>query len=543
MGIECDAPPNPPPNVNLVLNPDFSAGETVWRFPGDLNHSVVGEVMQMYRDVDSPSGILAQVLGDPVESGQPLQAVIEIGNSSGVDKQVRLRLMDNGTSSLLACVFDIPANAPLRPYTLRGLTPQAWNKLRVELMDLSADSQAALLVDNADVQYKPGLTPVDVECDAPPNPPPNVNLVMNPDFSAGETDWQFGGVINHSVVGGVMEMYREPGSPYGTLAQVLGDPVASGEPLAATVEIGNSSGVDKRVRLRLLDNGTTSLLACVFDIPANALLQPYSLRGLTPQAWNNLRVELMDLSPDGQAALLVDNVDVQYQPSLNPVDIECETPLPLDSDSDGVPDSTDNCPFVSNPTQLDTDIDGLGDACDLDDDNDGVDDAVDNCPIVFNPNQEDADGDGIGDACDPDTDADGLNDEWELIHFGNLNQSAADDPDGDSCDNLCELNGGTDPNIHNNDVDQDGLWDDWEIANFGNLNQSAADDPDNDGCDNLCELNAGTDPNDPSSMPLTSESSVGPLATEPLPALLVEAEDTTRVMQTGLWTQYDTGSG
>ena len=37
----------------------------------------------------------------------------------------------------------------------------------------------------------------------------------------------------------------------------------------------------------------------------------------------------------------------------------------IDTDDDGVPDSTDNCPFDSNPDQSDEDQDGLGDVCDL----------------------------------------------------------------------------------------------------------------------------------------------------------------------------------
>jgi len=43
----------------------------------------------------------------------------------------------------------------------------------------------------------------------------------------------------------------------------------------------------------------------------------------------------------------------------------------------------------------------------LDSDGDGIPDTDDNCPAVSNPNQQDADGDGIGDACDPCTDVDG----------------------------------------------------------------------------------------------------------------------------------------
>ncbi len=58
-----------------------------------------------------------------------------------------------------------------------------------------------------------------------------------------------------------------------------------------------------------------------------------------------------------------------------------------DADSDGIPDSEDNCPSVSNPLQEDGDLDGIGDACD-------------NCPTLANPLQEDTDHDGIGNTCD-----------------------------------------------------------------------------------------------------------------------------------------------
>lgn len=82
----------------------------------------------------------------------------------------------------------------------------------------------------------------------------------------------------------------------------------------------------------------------------------------------------------------------------------CGEPVPEagDNDGDGVPDISDNCPSDSNPSQLNTDGDTFGNACDSDKDNDGVLNADDNCPVVANASGQgaDADGDGVGDACD-----------------------------------------------------------------------------------------------------------------------------------------------
>jgi hypothetical protein len=67
-------------------------------------------------------------------------------------------------------------------------------------------------------------------------------------------------------------------------------------------------------------------------------------------------------------------------PSNETADAQGCSPSQIDSDEDGVADVNDNCPSVANASQLDTDGDTEGDACDNDDDGDNVADIDDDCP-------------------------------------------------------------------------------------------------------------------------------------------------------------------
>jgi hypothetical protein len=91
---------------------------------------------------------------------------------------------------------------------------------------------------------------------------------------------------------------------------------------------------------------------------------------------------------------------------------------PSDEDGDGIIDSEDNCPNISNAGQENFDGDSLGDICDPDDDNDGYSDldeqANGTSATDGGETPPDNDNDFVSNLNDPDDDNDGVSDEDEL---------------------------------------------------------------------------------------------------------------------------------
>ena len=180
---------------------------------------------------------------------------------------------------------------------------------------------------------------------------------------------------------------------------------------------------------------------------------------------------------------------------IGAIPVLCGFDQEIDSDSDGVQDCLDNCPFVFNPSQEDFDSDYIGDSCDNcpdvnntsqeDTDFDGVGDSCDNCPIDYNLNQNDTDSDGVGDACDscpfdPDNDIDADSICGNLDNCPNSNNPNQTDTDGDGVGDVCDICPGFDDNL---DGDADGVPDSCDICIGFDDNVDTDSDGVPEGCD------------------------------------------------------------
>jgi len=148
------------------------------------------------------------------------------------------------------------------------------------------------------------------------------------------------------------------------------------------------------------------------------------------------------------------------------------TPVPTDSDDDGVPDASDSCP--GHDDNVDTDSDGTADGCDP-------------CPLDFN---NDADGDSLCADVDP-CPADAANDADGDGACGDVDpcpQDPQNDADGDGvCGDIDVC-----PQDPQNDADGDGICGNDDTCALGDDNVDADADGTADACDR-CPLDPAND--------------------------------------------------
>ena len=201
----------------------------------------------------------------------------------------------------------------------------------------------------------------------------------------------------------------------------------------------------------------------VLNPPVGAVTADISLM-YQPTSWEY--IQFLDHANNGSVTFLANEGANMLDAWLNtnmaaPHVMETATWTVPDTDSDGVPDSTDNCPGDPNPLQANNDGDLEGDICDDDDDNDGISDidemSFDGDP-AYNPATD-------TDPFNADTDGDGISDFDEQNYDGNPAYNPATD--------LNPLSQNTDNDAYPDGSDPIPLnynYEDGDLAPFGSPN-------------------------------------------------------------------------
>ena len=294
-----------------------------------------------------------------------------------------------------------------------------------------------------------------------------------------------GSVVNVTAVNVQMFQAANPSSDVFNASESTPD--SDGTFYVSAAELGgdaedSGSGVLARLTLRAVGPGFSpaELLSSMFKDKNNEFIGDTNGDGYFDGPVFNAYVAVDQPDTDGDG--IPDPCDTDDDDDTIPDTTDncplVSNPDQVDFDDDGIGDACDNCPNTYNPDQADNDGDGSGDACDDDDDDDTVLDASDNCPLTANSDQTNTDGDGSGDACDDDDDDDTVLDPGDNCPLTANSDQA--DTDSDGLGNACDDDDDDDtvPDASDNcpltanpsqiDNDGDGIGD-------------ACDDSDNDG--------------------------------------------------------------
>jgi hypothetical protein len=331
------------PVANLVQNGSFAGGTAGWlQFATpDLSYivsQVTGGVFEFYR-VPPPAGtanqaVVFQQTGYAFPAGTPLSAQFLLGNSSSVRKRVSVLIQDADFFDLHVCTFWLPPSLPLTPYQMRTHTTKDWTNATIAFYAATAGMDGGFYrIDDVVLQYAPALGITTTDCVDPlaPLPPGGAagpDLLVNGSFATGTLPpWATFGTITTQIAAGVLEFIRPSNTPpAGVVFQTTGQTMSANQILRAAFQLGNSSGVRKRVTAILHDIDFGDLSACTFWLAPGQPLLDYEMWTYATKTSANMTVSFYPSTTGAEPWIRLDNVVLQRTPSLSILGTQCIEP-------------------------------------------------------------------------------------------------------------------------------------------------------------------------------------------------------------------------
>jgi hypothetical protein len=316
---------------NLVSNGRFDFGTNNWTqfATPDLSYivsQIVGGVFEYYRN-PPPLGttnqaVVFQNTNIAVPTQTALTARFSLGNSSSVRKRISVLVIDGDFSDISVCTFWIPPGTPMTPYRMHTHTTKAWTNAAIYFYAATAGSNGGFYrLDDVTLELAPGGATNETECvdpfvPVPPGDPPGADLLVNGNFNTGTLPpWQTFGTITHQISGGVFEFIRNAGQPAGVVFQSTGQAMTANQILTATMQLGNSSGVRKRVTVILHDLTFGDLSACTFWLAPGQPLSDYAVQTYATQAWTNATLSVYGATAGPEQWIRLDNATFRRTPA------------------------------------------------------------------------------------------------------------------------------------------------------------------------------------------------------------------------------------
>lgn len=162
-----------PGNTNVIQNSGFGSGTDGWKVSSSSEGAgVVDGVFRYHRGIGGGAAKLHKSIGMTVQPGAALRVTVKLGNDSAVKKKVVISIQRiDGRVTARQCAFTLAPHTPLQKYTIWGITPGVWSGIKLLIKGNTADSAPSYLIDDVQLQYRPGAVPAESCVDPSPGKP------------------------------------------------------------------------------------------------------------------------------------------------------------------------------------------------------------------------------------------------------------------------------------------------------------------------------------------------------------------------------------